>query len=335
MEHRGFWKLRDESGAVAVLAAIMLSLLLGCVALAVDLGHLYVVKQELQNAADAGAMGGSRALIPYAWVTSPTPNWTNAQTTARQTVTANKADGTLLTDCQIQVGYWNLSTKELQSTAIVPTSLDVPAVKVTVAKISGQNGGPVQLFFARVFGKSLADVSAQAMAAVSGPSEIPPHSHVLPVAINWDMYHDYWLNPFAGSIRIGSSYHYPSDQAGQWTSFLVDSNNVPTIRDLIANGNPDELKIGYNIWIQPGTKTTLYSDVATQIGQTFIVPVVQTNFDTHAWTPILAFASLFIEDSVGGSEKYIQVHVVNDCPLPEASPGGPYWGSFALPKLIQ
>lgn len=46
----------DEHGAVAVTIAMMLVALLGAVALAVDLGALYVEKRELQNGADAGAL---------------------------------------------------------------------------------------------------------------------------------------------------------------------------------------------------------------------------------------------------------------------------------------
>ena len=72
------------------------------------------------------------------------------------------------------------------------------------------------------------------------------------------------------TFRIGSAYHDPT--GGQWTSFLADANNVPTIRDLIDNGNPSELKIGDQIWIEPGTKTTLYSDAADRIGDTFLLP---------------------------------------------------------------
>ena len=62
-------------------------------------------------------------------------------------------------------------------------------------------------------------------------------------------------------FRIGSSYHYGTCESGQWTSLLVDANDVPSVRGLIENGNPTQLSIGTEIWIQPGTKTSLYNDV--------------------------------------------------------------------------
>ena len=55
---------RDESGAVAVLFAIVFLVLVGISALAVDVGYWYTCKRQLQTAADAGAMAGCQQLDP-------------------------------------------------------------------------------------------------------------------------------------------------------------------------------------------------------------------------------------------------------------------------------
>jgi Flp pilus assembly protein TadG len=47
-----------ECGFVAIWMAMVLIVLLGVAAFAVDLMHAYVVAQEAQNAADAAALGG-------------------------------------------------------------------------------------------------------------------------------------------------------------------------------------------------------------------------------------------------------------------------------------
>ena len=47
------------------LAAIGLLSLLGFAALAIDVGYLFVVRNELQNAADAAALAGAGHLTPY------------------------------------------------------------------------------------------------------------------------------------------------------------------------------------------------------------------------------------------------------------------------------
>lgn len=60
---RSIRTLKDnQNGAVIVLVAILTVLFLGIAALAIDVYHVYVVRNELQNAADAGALYGARVL---------------------------------------------------------------------------------------------------------------------------------------------------------------------------------------------------------------------------------------------------------------------------------
>ena len=55
--------LREERGAIFVLTAILLPLLLGCLGFAYDAGNLYIHKARLQNTADAAALAGGRAYV--------------------------------------------------------------------------------------------------------------------------------------------------------------------------------------------------------------------------------------------------------------------------------
>ena len=50
---------RDENGLVLMWMSLFLIVMLGCTALAVDLGHAYFVSQNAQNAADAVALAGA------------------------------------------------------------------------------------------------------------------------------------------------------------------------------------------------------------------------------------------------------------------------------------
>jgi Flp pilus assembly protein TadG len=314
----------DESGSMAVIVALLLVALLSISALAIDYGHMSWVQNELKNAADAGALAGARLLMPYTG--SPAaPNWLAAQTKAAETVRLNAANGQTLTTCQVECGYWSSSTKTLQLPDITPTSTDFPAVQVRVAKAAGENNGALKMLFAPVFGVMSQDLSGRSIALVSGPSSIPPGGNAFPMALPKSLA-DKWNQEPYSEIYIGSSYH--DTDGGQWTSFLIDANDVPTIRDLIADGNPSTLKIGDNIWIEPGTKTTLYDDAATKIGQTVIVPIVETDFATHAYTPILGFASFYIQEALGGSDKYIKGYFVPNFNIGEAGSGGPVFGTF-------
>jgi len=51
-----------QGGAVAVMVGISMVMLVGFLALVIDLGHLYIAKTELQNAADAAALSGAKQL---------------------------------------------------------------------------------------------------------------------------------------------------------------------------------------------------------------------------------------------------------------------------------
>lgn len=53
---------KRQSGAVAVLVALSLFVLVGMIGLVLDLGHLYIIKTELQNASDACALAAAREL---------------------------------------------------------------------------------------------------------------------------------------------------------------------------------------------------------------------------------------------------------------------------------
>ena len=354
---------RGQRGMVAVLATISLLVLFGFAALAIDVGYLFVVRNELQNAADTAALAGAGHLYKNS---PPMPNWTLAQSKATNAISLNKAANATLINGQIQYGYWNItgSPVGLQSTSITPGPNDLPAVKVTISKASGNNGGAVNTFFANVLGIASLDVGATAVAVVSSPGKIGA-GVLFPVAISTCMYNNYWDSatqkpktatstaPLTGQtltqtigqpyrFQITSSYHAGLCEAGQWTSFDVDSNNVPTIRDLITNRNSVPLGIGDNIWIQPGTKTALYSSVndcsasGNKSCEYVLVPVVD-NISTHAWNPIKAFACIHIDLAVGGSGKYIQAEMVAmgdpHCKFPNLSGNGPAYGAWQPPRL--
>ena len=59
--HRG---TRDRRGTVLVLSSFLIIAMLGCLAFAIDLGYLNVVKSELQRSADAAAVAMTRLHEP-------------------------------------------------------------------------------------------------------------------------------------------------------------------------------------------------------------------------------------------------------------------------------
>jgi Flp pilus assembly protein TadG len=328
-------KLRrqDESGSVTTVVALCLVVLIGLVALVVDTGYVMNIRNELQNAADAAALAGARSLF-LSSLQAGEPNWIAAQEAATDVVRSNRSSNQPLLDAQVQVGYWNLISKILQPTTIVNTDNDLPAVMVTVSRATGSNGGPVALAFAPILGIDTMAVGTQAMAVIGYPKEVDA-GQAFPVAIYEGLVQEYWDTDPPQSFKIGSKYHYPTSEAGQWTSFKVDANDVPTIRDLMEYGNPTTLEAGKDkIWIQPGTKTTLYNDVANMIGQVVLCAVVR-DLSSHAFVDLLGFVPFKIEAVSGGSDKYIQGHFVPNHLVPKSRPGGPEYGALTPPRLVQ
>ncbi|WP_083902398.1 pilus assembly protein TadG-related protein [Pandoraea sp. B-6] len=332
-----------QGGSVALLFLLFLIALLSFGAFAVDLARVSFVRSELQNAADAAALAGASALMN---ADSSGPNWPQARTAASNGVAMNGSDGQTLTTATVQTGYWNLSggPAGIQPTTISPGIDDAPAVQVAVARTANQNGGAIDLLLGGLLNLLRTPGSAMAVAVTAPPGTVGTGG-LFPVVLDQCIFDQYWnaktnqplTDPSTGQpyeFRITNGQTYGSAcSAGQWTSFLINANNVPTIRTLIADGNPSPLSIGDNIWIEPGAKTTIYQSVPTNI--TVVMPVA-TQIDSKTYVPIVAFAAFYIDASVGGSGKYIQGHFVGGYKIPTSSSGvGPNYGAYVAPRLAQ
>jgi hypothetical protein len=309
---KGF--MADQSGAMALVVALALMMLLALAALVTDYGHMAWVQNELKKAAEAGAMAGARALVPYNGI-PPNPNWIAAQTAASDTALLNRADAQFITDCDVTYGYWSLTAKTLplQSSTITPTAADVPAVRVVIAKSAGHNLGPLQMFFAPIFGVSTTDLNAQAVAMISFPAGLPKGA-MFPLAAAKNIVDLYWNREPPVSFKVGSE-----SANGQWTSFKVNDGGASYVADLIANGNPDTLRVNENIYIQTGVVASNYGNAASCIGKTVVIALADIS---QSYTPVLGFVAFKIE-AVDQGSKYIQGHFDKDFNITNAALVGP------------
>ena len=339
-------RLRFQRGAVVIWFALLLPVLLGFAALAVDLTRLHLVKVELQNAADAAAMGGARSLIDAGAVSGEKYNWAAADSVGRAVGKRNYANGSQIDSVNVVTGYWNISSRSWSgnSGSYTPVTGDVPAVRATIAISGTQNSGPLNLLFAPVLGIDDTDVEATAVAVIAPPSG---GTGIFPFVVGMKMLDHFWdtstsspvlKNGVAPTINLGSIYTFDGEKvlSGQWTTFQSDvkNPNVPFVRDLIENGNSTKLSIGDDTYIQPGAKATLYSEVpvGTTVGM-FIVNKV----DTNSFVPIVAIAAFHIDGySQGG--KYITGHFVDAAIIPGLEPGdgsGGLYGAYTPPILVK
>ncbi|MBT2567416.1 Tad domain-containing protein [Arthrobacter sp. ISL-85] len=143
-------KSADERGAISVIIAILLVVLLGFAAIAIDVGVLYSEHSQLQNGADAAAIGMAQKCARNATDTLCTTP-TLAATLANQ----NALDG---------------------SSNVRSVALDTLGRKVTVFTTAAEKGAPpdsVSLFFADVLGIPTAKVGASASALWGSPNKGP------------------------------------------------------------------------------------------------------------------------------------------------------------------
>lgn len=130
------WLFGDDSGAVAVIAAVMAVVMIGAAALVVDAGSLYAERRKLQTAADAAALAGVQELPA---------DPAKARAVALSYVAANASEAS-----------------EIQ--AVVESGL---ATNDTIRVVVGTPDSP--LYFARIWGMESSEVAARAKARVTSP----------------------------------------------------------------------------------------------------------------------------------------------------------------------
>lgn len=343
---------RAERGAVTVLVAFMIPVFLGIAALVIDLAYVQIVRNELQNDADAAALAGAQHLRG---TTSTTPQWSTAETMAFNAIAFNAADGKMLSTGTVQSGYWNPKqvNAALQLLPMTPTTNDVPAVQVTLTKGSGQNGGEVATFFARLWNIVSTPVSVTAVAGMTSPGTIE-RGGLFPLVASQCVYDTYWnstaqpptpkINPFTGQaylLVLQAFDDKPVDpcKTFQWSSLLTDKNDVNTFRDLVEERNPVELSMGDKIWIEPGSKSTLFDTVdncsaANDKSCEYVTLPMVTSIAAHADRPISSFACARIVDA-SKKDKTITIQLSTQCPQPPSGGIGPDFGAVSPPSLFR
>lgn len=178
---RQLYHWEDKRGLTAT-SVVALLMLVAITAILADLGHMFMVRRQIQEAAEAGAAAGARALA-Y----GTTLNFQMAISTATATVRTRLVDGRPLSDFntdgslqEVQVGYWDLNwTRDTAPATLngyadpqnyVPSINEVPAVKVNIAKTPMGPGHRAALpaHFSSLMGFSHVDVATYAVAVRPG-----------------------------------------------------------------------------------------------------------------------------------------------------------------------
>jgi Flp pilus assembly protein TadG len=266
-------RLRDQRGVTIILVAILMFVFLGIAALAIDLSSLYVTRNELQNAADAGALAGARFLydeygisvneganqiaynvatsnnaISIAGVIPVDVNWSPGQNEdsnvdvqrghwffATRTFTAN--------DSLAAVSLWGVTTAELDAD---PDFIN--AVRV----VARRDATPVASFFARVFGHDSFQLSAEAVAYIGFAGTLEPGDVDAPIAIcSQSLTGDTAAEDCEPGYDCNIGYMLSDGQdknTAAWTNYSQPCHtaNTTELRDLLTceDSNPSQIELG-------------------------------------------------------------------------------------------
>lgn len=149
-------------GSALVYVTATMVALVAFASLAVDLARVYVVRSELQLAADAAARYGASGLAT---------DFSIAEAYAVDAANDNQADGTpvvLNTSTDVEFGVWTSANRTFVALS-GPARSGANAIRVTVRRTSA-SGNAVPLFFARVVGRTQFDVTASAIATKASPA---------------------------------------------------------------------------------------------------------------------------------------------------------------------
>lgn len=268
----------DQKGAVLVFIAILIMIFLAFVALAIDVGHLYVVKNELQNAADAGALAGAQVLYSN---NGQVIN-VGANVIAGQTAIANFSDKHAVevdwsgeNGPDVQRGHWQFNAASGSGVFTANSSTNPVALwDYTTAQLNSntdfinavqvdahRDAAPAVSFFARLLGFSGFKVSARAVAYIGFAGSLEPSTVDQPIAICESSLRDPTTGAYTcnvGRMINNNSHDIDTSQTGGFTNFSQDATpqtcdttsvcsaaSVPTITPLIyGSGNPLPILLG-------------------------------------------------------------------------------------------
>jgi Flp pilus assembly protein TadG len=317
---------RRQGGVSLVLMAVGLFMLLAFTALSVDGGNLFVARNELHNAADAGALAGARQLyLPDGSSVNPGAN--QIATDAAQANNSQKEEVEVLSALR---GHWSFSTRTFTpNDSLLPVDLSgksteeldgdpnfINAVEVVTARQQTQ----VEAFFGRIFGFSGYDVSARSVAYLGFAGTLRPEDVDMPIAICKDAI----INPAGNfSCNVGRMIS-SNDETGGWTNYIQPGDdggsqggaNASDLKEIMDGGgsNEDSLFFGKEMETIKGQVQNIYTDFynkwadATEKKETWslTLPVVDCSDGIQPSSPLVGAVEIHVVWVVDSNSQKVE-----------------------------
>ncbi len=329
-------QLRNERGAILVIAAFSMMAFVTFFSLIVDFGHIFVTKAELQNTADSAAMASIIEVLLGGEATAAQAalDFGQAHQVANAPILVNPND--------IVFGHYDLDLSQFE-----PNALPTNGVQVTARKAEGALSGPLPLLFARLFGEDFTDVNAVSLAVLDNRiSGLTVTNQLLPFSVHEDLVD----SDGDGEFDIGNVVDIYPHNITSGNFGLLDlnsgSNGTPDIRDWIENGydegEPFLIPPGGSLQIEgnPGIHGSSFSDALESIiGQERFLPVhdsVTGQGSNTIYNVVAVVAVRIINFQLTGSQsnRHINVEIISYASSAFAvNPEAPESSTLTKPRL--
>ncbi|WAC06619.1 MAG: TadG family pilus assembly protein [Thermodesulfobacteriota bacterium] len=263
-------KFKNEHGLTALFVTLLLPFIFAFVGFAIDLGHLYVVGNELHKAADAGALAGARFLLNA----DGTAVNTGCNQIAYNAAVANMSEKLPVEvwNGDVQRGHWSFATRTFtpnDSTVMVDIwgksfeELDADTAFINAVRVETRRETNQALsFFVRVFNPDFHGftVRKSAVAYLGFAGTLNPNEVDQPIAICKQSITDAEGNYNCNIGRmLNSGSNTASHNTAGWTNFFqpCQTASTSTLRPILQNcndGNQYKITLGEEIGTTGGVE---------------------------------------------------------------------------------
>jgi Flp pilus assembly protein TadG len=342
--------IKGQKGAVAVIVALLLPVLFGVAALAVDIGYAVATKSELQNVADAAALAAVNQLgrdylaLPPAQQKTYVADSSAIVTVVNEIASKNLAAGINMSinAGDIVIGKWDKDTHTLTSTLNQPNAVSI------VARRDGSANGPITAIFAKLFGVQTLGVSARATAALNLLGRVGPGEIGMPVGISsqWFAQPSFCDQPIkfypTGTLEGCAGWHTFDNapaSASKLESILRGLKRGTFESPEIIAGETQVAFIGGSIAAAFSYMKDLYDakkNPATGEWETTVLVYEQNSCaNPNGWFTVAGFARAIVTDVQGCPTKTIQAKVICDSFETGRGGGGNYGLTGSIAGLVK
>jgi len=265
-----FAQCYNQRGAAGLMVTLLIFVFIGVAALGIDVYHNFVILgNELQNAADAGALAGAAELYTDDGPSINTGANEVAQHVAQENLTTalpqQTTDGsnrlapevaanTSTNTWDVQRGHWSFGLSDPNERGFYPSeSTDIPSlwdyteeelddpdnVPIfinAVRVIARRQATPIVTFFARIFGIGATTLTREAVAYLGFAGPINPGEVDQPIAICEESISDDDGVTCNIGRMINSGQDVQSHETGGWTDFCQEDSGPGCEGDPCAGG---------------------------------------------------------------------------------------------------